>query len=202
MAGKRRIGMGIAGLALLALVSGAVWHFAGDSGRSSSQGSFQSSKRKAPRFELPDPAGRKHALEELRGSWVVLHFWAAWCPPCLSEIPNWTALARTMAEKPEGKKIRFVAVSADPRWEDALKILPLKDLPEGMLSLLDASVKVAEEYGTYQFPETYLLNPQLEIEAKWVGAQEWTSPRMIADLTKFLGGGSSSKSDSSDLQAR
>lgn len=190
MADKRRIWIGIAGGVLLGLVAGAVWYWQG------SDPSVSSARRKAPQFNLPDSAGQKHSLEEFRGKWVMLHFWAAWCPPCLPEIPNWLTLARKMSGGPERDRIRFVAVSTDPRWEDALKILPVQDLPQGTLSLLDASTKVAEEFGTYQFPETYLLNPRLEIVAKWVGAQEWGSPRMEAELKKAV------TSDPADLEAR
>jgi thiol-disulfide isomerase/thioredoxin len=35
-----------------------------------------------------DLEGRTHRLSEYRGRWVVLNFWATWCPPCLEEIPE------------------------------------------------------------------------------------------------------------------
>ncbi|MBI5041729.1 MAG: TlpA family protein disulfide reductase, partial [Gammaproteobacteria bacterium] len=39
-------------------------------------------------FSLPDVQGKQRNLSEFRGQWVVVNFWATWCPPCLEEIPD------------------------------------------------------------------------------------------------------------------
>ncbi|OGS80272.1 MAG: thioredoxin [Gallionellales bacterium GWA2_55_18] len=43
-------------------------------------------------FSLEDMRGKMHRLEDYRGKWVLVNFWATWCPPCLSEIPELSSL--------------------------------------------------------------------------------------------------------------
>lgn len=37
---------------------------------------------------LPDINGKQHTLAEYKGKWVIVNYWATWCPPCLEEIPE------------------------------------------------------------------------------------------------------------------
>lgn len=139
-------------------------------------------RRPAPAFALQDSSGQKHALEELRGSLVVLHFWAAWCPPCIEEIPQWIELAQKFQKQP----IRFVSISVDPGWAEALRVFPGEKATLPLLSLLDATAKLPEAYGTYQFPETYLIGPDLTVLSKWVGPQSWLDPKIEHQLRRLL----------------
>ena len=39
-------------------------------------------------FTLKDTAGIQHQLANYKGKWVLVNYWATWCPPCLEEVPE------------------------------------------------------------------------------------------------------------------
>lgn len=43
-------------------------------------------------FVLKDISGETHYLKQYQGKWVVVNYWATWCPPCLEEVPVGLAL--------------------------------------------------------------------------------------------------------------
>lgn len=138
--------------------------------------------RFAPAFSLPDSSGKTRTLEEFRGKVVLLHFWATWCPPCLNEMPELIEMAKAFPST----DLRILTVSLDGSWEDARRILPDKILPSNLVSLLDLSREVPDRFGSYQYPETYLLNRDLKIVHKFVGAQAWTGDEMMKLFKKLF----------------
>lgn len=128
----------------------------------------------APAFELPRSDGKSLKLSDLKDHVLVVHFWAAWCPPCIPEITEILAAAKRQPKDQEGRPIYWVFISQDPTWEKARSILRDDLLPENAISLLDSEAKVSDQFGSYQFPETYLVNRAGGITAKWIGALDWS----------------------------
>jgi thiol-disulfide isomerase/thioredoxin len=143
---------------------------------------LSSQLRLAPLFELPRIGKGKVRLQDLQGQVVIIHFWASWCPPCLDEIPQWVELGTYF----KGKRLRLVAISEDQTESEALAVLPTQRLPDNIFSLLDRQGQTSERYGTFQYPETYLLTPRLEIAMKWVGPQDWSSEVIRKQIESLL----------------
>ncbi len=123
--------------------------------------------------------GKAFRWEAVKGARVLVHFWATWCPPCVKEFPEVVALARKL----EDKGVKVLAISLDRSWEDAHSILnKAAPLPKNFLSVLDPTLKTGEAWGSFQFPETYLVNADGTIAEKWVGPQNWGSPELFAKI--------------------
>jgi len=116
--------------------------------------------------------------QKLKGNYYLLHFWAKWCEPCAVEIPHLVEFASSVKTS---KPLYVLAVSLDPTLEEAKAILPNqgKSLPENFLLALDPDHRVAEALGSYQYPETYLVDPSGRILEKWIGAQLWQKPEVL-----------------------
>lgn len=131
----------------------------------------------APDFSLTD-SERTVTLSQFRGKPVLLNFWATWCPPCVEEVPALVALQKQM-----GDKVVVLAVSTDED-EDAYKKFTRQRMP-GVLTVRDSQHQANTLYGTYAFPETYLIDRQGVIRRKFIGAVNWTSPEIIDYLSKM-----------------
>lgn len=121
-------------------------------------------------------------LSELRGTPIIVHFWATWCGPCLEELPD--LLSQSGKWRNQGYSI--VAVAVDESWaklETFFTRYPqLAGLRDQTILVLDPEGKIAEKFGSTRFPETFLINDQLVIDNKLVGAQPWSD----AQITPYL----------------
>ncbi len=136
---------------------------------------------KAPEFSLPAVDGKPISLSGYRGKVVMVHFWATWCPPCVEEMPTLDALYRSL----QGKDFEILAVSVDERGVDA--VVPfLSKNRLGLPALLDPQRSIASLYGTYKFPETYLVDREGVVRHKVIGARDWSVPANVNILQDLI----------------
>lgn len=107
----------------------------------------------APAFTLPalegdDPVG----LEQYRGKVVWLDFWASWCPPCLSSLPELEKLRKQVP----AKDFQIVAINLDKDPKKAKKFLARN--PVGYPSATDPDGKLPEMFGLQTMPTSYLID--------------------------------------------
>ena len=130
----------------------------------------------APDFTVHD-SDHSVTLSQFRGQVVVLNFWATWCPPCIEETP---ALVRMQARmKDRGVVVFAVSIDAD----DTAYHKFLKDYSVNMVTVRDEARKASNLYGTFGWPESYVIDRHGVIRRKFIGAVDWTSP----EITDYLG---------------
>jgi peroxiredoxin len=129
----------------------------------------------APDFTVAD-SDRSLKLSDFRGQIVVLNFWATWCPPCVEEMPSLVEMQRRM--KAKGITVLAVSVDVDQGAYNQF----LKDHNVDLLTVRDAAHKSNTLYGTFKFPETYIIDRNGVMRRKFIGASDWTAP----DITDFL----------------
>lgn len=129
------------------------------------------------------PQGGELRLDALRGEMVLVHFWAAWCAPCTEEIPRLQRLAKEWRNSSPSLHVKVLAVSLDADWKESLRVLKQGENHDGWVNAWDPSMKNAELFGSFQFPETYVLDTQGRLISKWVGPQNWENKDVRAFLS-------------------
>ncbi len=132
----------------------------------------------APDFTVQD-SDHKVTLSQFRGQVVVLNFWATWCPPCVEETPSLVRLQGLL----KSKGVVVLAVSIDE--DDSAYHKFLKDYGVNMVTVRDPSRKASSLYGTFGWPESYIIDRQGVIRRKFIGAVDWTSPEITDYLSKL-----------------
>lgn len=141
----------------------------------------------APNFSIQDRDGQTRSLQDYRGETVLLNFWATWCPPCVWEMPSLERLHKTLG----ADGFRVLAVSLDEQgWPPVDQFLERVSISFPIL--LDAQGEVANIYGTFQLPETYLIGPDGIVLKKYIGPREWDDAVIVSEIRNFLTGGEES----------
>lgn len=112
----------------------------------------------APEIVLSTLDGKEFSLSSLRGKYVVLDFWASWCPDCRKDAPNIKALY----EKFHEKGVEFVGVSFDRNrdsWKTGVEKLGIPYTQVSDLKNMRDS-EVAKTYHISWIPTVYVVNPQ------------------------------------------
>lgn len=129
--------------------------------------------------------GQPFDLAALRGQVVFLNLWATWCQPCRDEIPSMMALARTLAG--EHARFEMVALSWDEDLESVHSFLAeFPELGQRATILLDPGGTRSRVLGTRLLPETYVIDADGQIVARFQSLRDWNSASSQRLMTALI----------------
>lgn len=132
----------------------------------------------APDFTVQD-SDHRVTLSQFRGNVVVLNFWATWCPPCVEELPSMIYMQGRMREK--GVTVLAVSIDIDADYYHRF----LKEHNVNLLTVRDPEQRSSALYGTFGWPETYIIDRKGVVCRKLVGPVNWNAPEITEFLSKL-----------------
>ena len=120
----------------------------------------------APDFTATLLTGGKLSLAELRGTPVILNFWASWCVACRDEAHVLQESHRKFEQN--GGKLRVIGIAIQDT-PDAARGFAKKYGKTYTLALDSTDGQIALDYGVYGVPETYFIGADGVIHDKYVG---------------------------------
>ena len=112
-----------------------------------------------PRLE----GGGQESIADYRGRWVLVNFWASWCPPCRGESPDLEEFQRRNG----GPDFTVLGIDSRDLSEDGRDFVRKFGLSYPQLR--DADGDVSHDYGTTGLPESYLVDPKGMVRLHAVG---------------------------------
>lgn len=132
-------------------------------------------------FSLTDIAGKTHRLADYRGKWVLVNFWATWCPPCLNEVPELIALHGAHKDR----DLVVIGVALDSTRSSVIEFSSREKINYPMII---GNHRMAEQIGEVGvLPTSYLYSP----DGKRVASQAGEVNR--ADIESYIGSKSSGR---------
>ena len=131
----------------------------------------------APDFQYTMPDGSTHMLSQLRGKKVLVNFWATWCGPCRSEMPD--------LQKALGETGDSVVVLGVNKAQELKEIAPFADeLRISFPLIANPAGDIAGRYGAQNLPTSYFINSDGTIGLKKTGVMDYTFIKAHLDQLK------------------
>ena len=123
--------------------------------------------RPAPALQLADMDGKKMDLAQLKGRWVLVHFWASWCGPCRREMPTLAQVIKTFPTE----RLTVLLVNTAESDDDVFSFLA--SVSPDLVTLMDRDGQATERWQPRGLPSTFIVDPQGQLQYLALGGRDW-----------------------------
>lgn len=134
----------------------------------------------APGFALVTDDGQRLTRSQFGGQLLVLNFWATWCVPCIQELPSLNQFQKQFASS--GVVVLGVSVDRNERAYQQF----LKRAGVTFRTSRDPQADLSSRYGTFKYPETYVIDRNGKVVQKHIGPRDWMDQRLLAEIKALL----------------
>jgi peroxiredoxin len=134
----------------------------------------------APDFTITTDQGKTITRDNFGGKLLVLNFWATWCAPCIEELPTLNAFQREFA--PQGVVVLGISIDRNERLYRQFLTRARISFPTAR----DPEADISASYGTFQIPETYIIDRSGKVVEKLISNQNWLDPDLVARVRRLL----------------
>ncbi len=118
---------------------------------------------KVPDFNFNDLQGKNHKFSDYQGKWLLVNYWATYCPPCRAEIPD---IERFLQDN----KGKITVLGMDAGGSEAAEIKAFQKELGISYALIPMQESTMLSFGIIMgIPTSYIVNPKGEIVEKYVG---------------------------------
>ncbi|MCB1021481.1 MAG: TlpA family protein disulfide reductase [Bryobacterales bacterium] len=135
---------------------------------------------RAPGFSLTTDSGQGISLDDYKGKWVLVNFWATWCPPCVQETPSLNRLQEEFRDK----GLVVIGISEDDSQQAYDAFIDRFGIT--FPTVRDTTKTTKIKYGTQLIPESYLINPEGIVVRKYAGGEDFMRPEVLNYFRSLL----------------
>lgn len=134
-------------------------------------------------IEFTNLLGRQMTLDDLKGQWIVLNFWASWCPPCIVEMPSLQALQDNYS----GKGVRVVGIGLDRNMTTETLGQAMNKYNFGPVAAYYGDwLAIRDHFETPSLPTTYILSPSGHVVARLIGHADWMGEKATGLIEELI----------------
>lgn len=136
--------------------------------------------RHAPPLVLKDLDDNSWDIEQSRGHWVFVHFWASWCGPCRREMPAIQGIYPLF----DPSRLEIVLINTAEAEDTVFSFIGV--VAPDINPLMDSDGLVTERWQPRGLPATFFVDPNGKLQYLALGGRAWNKPEYINFLKRLI----------------